>query len=122
MYSDLLRMSLPNTFFNQPIIVATGNVIAALTTATIHTPVAGKRFVLTDAILACFGANTTTVEIVFGLDSQSVVPKRVAIASLSTPSVVHLQFPGIDNNRADQPVRVVTGAGAVAVTLCGFEL
>lgn len=112
----------PNSPFNQPIIVATGNVTGYLTTTTIHTPTTGKRFILTNAILACFGANTTTAEIVFGADSQSVAPKRVAIVSLGTTSVVQLNFPGIDNGIANQPVRVVTGGGAVAVTLSGFEL
>ena len=112
----------PNSSFNQTIIVGTGNVISTLTTTTIVTPTSGKRFILTDAILASFGANTTTAEIVYGADSLAVVPKRVAIVSLGTTSVVHLQFPGIDNGIANQPVRVVTGAGAVAVTLCGFEL
>lgn len=115
-------MSLPNTFFNQPIVVATANVASLLTTTTIHSPASGKRFILTDAILATFGANTTTAEIVFGADSQSLAPKRVAIVSLSTTSCIHLQFPGIDNGITGQPVRVVTAAAPVAVTLCGFEL
>ena len=109
-------------YYKVPTVWKSGEVASINTTTTIWTPATGKRAVLANAAISVYGPNSTTAAIYFGADSQSYTPVRVALVTLSASASVALEFPGLDNGILDQPVRVVTTAAPVSVTLYGFEL
>lgn len=109
-------------YYKKPVVWKSAEVASLNTTTTVWTPTSGKRAVLSHAVISVYGPNTTTAAIYFGADSQSVAPTRAALVSLGATATVPLEFPGLDNGLADQPVRAVTTAAPISITLYGFEL
>ena len=109
-------------FYHKPVVWASAEVGSVATTTTIHTPSTGKRFILDSLTVANIGAASTTVYVYYGVDSTAVKPTRVVGLNLAQTASINLQFPGLDNELAGQPIRVNSLLSPVTVSVYGFEL